>query len=154
MAVNSSALQAVEWCNPSTSCYGFCCSIAIIASGDGRPMVQWCVCVCVCVSVCVCVCVCVCLSVSVCLSVCVSVCTYICLHMYTSRLLIRFCYTCCVCVIDYCRARAGSVINLSAQLVCQLAVLLQPYMPQVSEEIRDQVKVREYNIPLPPTVSN
>ena len=47
MAVNSSALQAVEWWNPSTSCYGFCCSIAIIASGDGRPMVQWCVCVCV-----------------------------------------------------------------------------------------------------------
>ena len=47
MAVNSSALQAVEWCNPSTTCYGFCCSIAIIASGDGRPMVQWCVCVCV-----------------------------------------------------------------------------------------------------------
>ena len=46
MAVNSSALQAVEWCNPSTSCFGFCCSIAIIASGDG-PMV--CVCVCVCV---------------------------------------------------------------------------------------------------------
>eukprot|EP00117_Sycon_ciliatum_P041696 scpid46724/ scgid30452/ Methionine--tRNA ligase, cytoplasmic; Methionyl-tRNA synthetase len=38
------------------------------------------------------------------------------------------------------KARAGSVINLSAQLVCQLAVLLQPYMPQVSEEIRDQVK--------------
>ena len=36
MAVNSSALQAVEWCNPSTSCYGFCRSIAIIASGDGR----------------------------------------------------------------------------------------------------------------------
>ena len=42
--------------------YGFCCSIFIIASGDGRPMVQWCVCVCVCVCdtclyVCVCVCV-------------------------------------------------------------------------------------------------
>ena len=36
MTVNSSALQAVEWCNPSTSCYGFCRSIAIIASGDGR----------------------------------------------------------------------------------------------------------------------
>ena len=54
MTVNSSALQAVEWCNPSTSCYGFCRSIAIIASGDGRQR-----CVCVCVSVCVCVCVCV-----------------------------------------------------------------------------------------------
>ena len=53
--VNYSALQAVEWCNPSTSCYGFCCSIAIIASGDGRPMVQWCVCARVCVCVCVCV---------------------------------------------------------------------------------------------------
>ena len=36
VTVNSSALQAVEWCNPSTSCYGFCRSIAIIASGDGR----------------------------------------------------------------------------------------------------------------------
>ena len=47
MVVNSSALQAAEWCNPSTSCYGFCCSITIIASGDGRQMVngQWCVCV-------------------------------------------------------------------------------------------------------------
>ena len=42
MTVNSSALQAVEWCNPSTSCYGFCCSIAIIASGDGRQMVKCC----------------------------------------------------------------------------------------------------------------
>ena len=60
MAVNSSALQAVEWCNPSTSCYGFCCSIAIIAGGDGRPMVQWCVCVYVCVCLCVCMCVCMC----------------------------------------------------------------------------------------------
>ena len=59
VAVNSSALQAVEWCNPSTSCYGFCRSIAIIASGDGRPMVQWCLfvslCVCVCVFARVCV---------------------------------------------------------------------------------------------------
>ena len=36
MTVNSSTLQAVEWCNPSTSCYGFCRSIAIITSGDGR----------------------------------------------------------------------------------------------------------------------
>ena len=44
MTVNSSALQAVEWCNPGTSCYGFCRSIAIIASGDGR---QKGVCVCV-----------------------------------------------------------------------------------------------------------
>ena len=54
VAVNSSALQSVEWCNPSTSCYGFCCSIAIIASGDGRPMVQWSngVCVCVCLRAC------------------------------------------------------------------------------------------------------
>ena len=41
MAVNSSALQAVEWCNPGTSCYGFCCCIAIIASGNGRQMVKW-----------------------------------------------------------------------------------------------------------------
>ena len=50
MTVNSSALQAVEWCNPSTSCYGFCRSIAIIASGDGRQRskvkgVRVCVCV-------------------------------------------------------------------------------------------------------------
>ena len=55
MAVNSSAVQSVEWCNPSTNCYGFCCSIAIIASGDGRPMVQWSNGVCVCVRACVCV---------------------------------------------------------------------------------------------------
>ena len=74
MAVNSSALQAVEWCNPSTMCYGFCCSIAIIASGDGRPMVQWYVCVCVCVFVCVCVCMCVCMCVCVYIYVCVCVC--------------------------------------------------------------------------------
>ena len=47
MAVNSSALQAVEWCNPSRSCYIFCCSIAI-----GRQMVKWCACECVCVCVC------------------------------------------------------------------------------------------------------
>ena len=47
MAVNSSALEAVEWCNPSTSCHGFCCSVAIIASGDGCQMVKWCVRVCV-----------------------------------------------------------------------------------------------------------
>ena len=40
MVVKSSALQAVEWCNPSTSCYGFCCSIAFIASGDGRQMIN------------------------------------------------------------------------------------------------------------------
>ena len=40
VAVNSSALQAVDWCNPSTSCYGFCCSIAIITSSDGRQMVN------------------------------------------------------------------------------------------------------------------
>ena len=59
VAVNSSALQAVEWCNPSTSCYGFCCSIAIIASGDGRQKRKK-VCVCVCVCVCMCVCVYVC----------------------------------------------------------------------------------------------
>ena len=54
MTVNSSALQAVEWCNPSTSCYGFCRSIAIIASGDGRQKVKRCVCALVCVCVCVC----------------------------------------------------------------------------------------------------
>ena len=45
MAVNSSALQAVEWCNPGTSFYGFCYNIPIIARGDDRdvgPMV--CVC--------------------------------------------------------------------------------------------------------------
>ena len=63
MAVNSSALQVVEWCNPSTTCYGFCCSIAIIASGDGRQMVKM-------VYVCMCECVCVCARVTVCVCVC------------------------------------------------------------------------------------
>ena len=54
MTVNSSALQAVEWCNPSTSCYGFCRSIAIIASGDGRQRSGQ-RCACVCARACVCV---------------------------------------------------------------------------------------------------
>ena len=47
VTVNSSALQAVEWGNPSTSCYGFCRSIAIIASGDGRQRSGVCVRVCI-----------------------------------------------------------------------------------------------------------
>ena len=82
MAVNSSALQAVERCNPSTSCYGFCCSIAIIASGDGRPMVQWYVCVFLCICVCVNECFCVSVCESVCLRVCV--CVSLCVGMFNT----------------------------------------------------------------------
>ena len=51
VVVNSSALPAVECCNPSTSCDGYCCSIAIFASGDGRQKV--CVCVWCALRVCV-----------------------------------------------------------------------------------------------------
>ena len=42
-AVIFSALPAFEWCNPRTSCYGFCCSIAIIASCDEGQIVKLCV---------------------------------------------------------------------------------------------------------------
>ena len=98
MTVNSSALQAVEWCNPSTSCYGFCRSIAIIASGDGRQRSGAKVCVCVyvclflkkcecgcdsececgCVSVCFGVCVGIIMCVCVCARVRVCVCVFVC----------------------------------------------------------------------------
>ena len=84
MAVNSLALVEVfEWCNPSTSGYGFCCSIAIITSGHGRQMDgQWCMCVCVCVCVCVYVCVRLCVCVCVCMCVCGRVCVCVCVCVY------------------------------------------------------------------------
>ena len=81
MAFNSSALQAVEWCNPSRSCYGSCGSIAIIASGHGRQIVKWCVCVCMCVCV-----------VCVVFFLCVSECKRACMRVYV-------CVCVCVCVL-------------------------------------------------------
>ena len=49
VVVNSSALQAVEWCNPSTSCYVYhSCSLSLLLRWAGLR--------CVCVRACVCVC--------------------------------------------------------------------------------------------------
>ena len=70
VAVNSSALQTVEWCNPSTSCY-------VLHSCSLSSLPRWaclsvfvCVCACVCMRVCVCVCMCACLCVCVYAGVC------------------------------------------------------------------------------------
>ena len=38
-------------------------------------------------------------------------------------------------------ARAGSLMALCANIVCQLSILLQPYMPQTSSEIQTQLNV-------------
>lgn len=40
---------------------------------------------------------------------------------------------------------AGSLLGLCANVVCLLSVLLQPYMPSVSEEIQAQLKVLLYH---------
>ena len=40
------------------------------------------------------------------------------------------------------RARAGSVLGLAANVVCVLSVMIQPYMPKVSQQIQDQLQVR------------
>ena len=44
-----------------------------------------------------------------------------------------------VCFVYY-RHRAGTVVGLAANIACLVSVMLQPYMPQVSETIRDQLQ--------------
>lgn len=39
------------------------------------------------------------------------------------------------------RARAGTIIGLSCNLVCLLAIMLQPYMPQTVDTIGHQLNV-------------
>ena len=41
------------------------------------------------------------------------------------------------------RSRAGSVVSLAANIACLLSVLLQPYMPQVSATIQQQLNAPE-----------
>lgn len=41
----------------------------------------------------------------------------------------------------YFRIRAGTVIGLSCNLVCLLAVMLQPYMPQTVDIIGKQLNI-------------
>ena len=40
-----------------------------------------------------------------------------------------------------CSCRAGSVLGLCANVVCLLSVMIQPYMPVVSQQIQDQLQV-------------
>ena len=119
MTVNSSALQAVEWCNPSTSCYGFCRSIAIIASGDGHQRSKVCVrsrvCMCVCARVCMCVCACVhvraCATTSLhghvyaCVCVCMRVCACVCMCVHV-------CACVCMCVRVFVHANGTVLYNV------------------------------------------
>ena len=44
--------------------------------------------------------------------------------------------------IYYYSARAGSLMGLHANIVCLLSVMLSPYMPQVSQQIQEQLQVR------------
>ena len=41
-----------------------------------------------------------------------------------------------------CRARAGSLLGVCANIVCLLSVMLQPYMPEVSRQIQEQLQVK------------
>lgn len=41
-----------------------------------------------------------------------------------------------------CRARAGSLLGVCANIVCLLTVMLQPYMPEVSRQIQEQIQVK------------
>lgn len=40
------------------------------------------------------------------------------------------------------RAHAGSVLGLAANVVCVLSVMVQPYMPNVSKQMQEQLQVR------------
>ena len=42
-----------------------------------------------------------------------------------------------------CRARAGSLLGVCANIVCLLSVMLQPYMPEVSRQIQEQIQVKK-----------
>ena len=42
-----------------------------------------------------------------------------------------------------CSCRAGSVLSLCANITCLLSVMMQPYMPQVSQQIQEQTQVGE-----------
>jgi methionyl-tRNA synthetase len=44
-------------------------------------------------------------------------------------------------LIFYFRARAGSVIGLACNLTSLLSILIHPFMPDVSAEIRKQLQV-------------
>ena len=41
------------------------------------------------------------------------------------------------------RARAGSLLGVCANIVCLLSVMLQPYMPEVSRQIQEQIQVKQ-----------
>ena len=43
-------------------------------------------------------------------------------------------------VCPLCRRRAGTVVALAANMACALSVLLQPYMPHVSDVIQQQLQ--------------
>ena len=38
-------------------------------------------------------------------------------------------------------ARAGSLLGVCANVVCLLSVMMQPYMPDISQKIQDQLQV-------------
>ena len=42
-----------------------------------------------------------------------------------------------------CRARAGSLLGVCANIVCLLSMMLQPYMPEVSHQIQEQIQVKK-----------
>lgn len=44
-------------------------------------------------------------------------------------------------LIIFLRARAGSVLGLAINVVCSLSVMMEPYMPKVSKELQEQLKV-------------
>jgi methionyl-tRNA synthetase len=39
-------------------------------------------------------------------------------------------------------ARAGSLLGVCANVVCLLSVMMQPYMPETSRQVQDQLQVR------------
>ena len=41
----------------------------------------------------------------------------------------------------FCSSRAGSLLGLCANVVCLLSVMLQSYMPVISQQIQDQLQV-------------
>ena len=41
------------------------------------------------------------------------------------------------------RSRAGTIVGLCTNVVCLLSVMLQPYMPDVSQQIQEQLQVSD-----------